>query len=55
MYSLWIATTLIASYKYLSGMELPTEFIQFYICFSSAVTIMISFYYKGKADEVESD
>ena len=55
MYSLWWIVTLIAGYKYLSGIELPEGFIQFYITFSSAVTIMISFYYKGKAEEVDND
>lgn len=55
MFSVWLPMTIIAGYKYLFCTGLPTEFIQFYITFSSAVTIMISFYYKGKADEVESD
>jgi len=55
MYSLWYAITLVAGYKYLSGIDLPSGFIEFYITFSSAVTIMITFYYKGKADEVDSD
>lgn len=55
MYTLWIVTTLIAGYKYLSGINLPSGFIEFYITFSSAVTIMISFYYKGTKSEVDSD
>ena len=55
MYSLWYIITLIAGYKYLIGIDLPSGFIQFYITFSSAVTIMIAFYYKGKADEVNND
>jgi len=55
MYSAWWVITLISGYKYLSGIELPEGFIQFYITFSSAVTIMISFYYKGKKDEIEAD
>ena len=55
MYTLWIVTTLIAGYKYLSGINLPDGFIQFYITFSSAVTIMITFYYRGKQDEVDAD
>lgn len=55
MYSLWIVTTLIAGYKYLSGINLPEGFIEFYVTFSSAVTIMISFYYKGTKIEVDAD
>ena len=55
MYSVWWVTTLIAGYKYLSGINLPEGFIQFYVTFSSAVTIMISFYYKGTRSEVEND
>jgi len=55
MFSVWLPMTIIAGFKYLSGTNLPEGFIQFYITFSSAVTIMISFYYKGKADEVNSD
>ena len=55
MYSVWWIITIIAGYKYLTGVDLPEGFIQFYITFSSAVTIMISFYYKGKAEEVEAD
>ena len=55
MFSVWLPMTIVAGYKYLSGIELPEGFIQFYITFSSAVTIMISFYYKGKPEEVNAD
>jgi len=55
MYSLWYVITLIAGYKLLSGIDLPEGFRDFYMIFSSAVTIMITFYYKGKADEVSND
>ena len=55
MFSVWLPMTIIAGYKYLFCAGLPEGFIQFYITFSSAVTIMISFYYKGTKVEVESD
>ena len=55
MYTLWIVTTLIAGYKYLSGIELPSGFIEFYSIFSGAVTIMIAFYYKGRIEDVNAD
>ena len=55
MFSVWLPMTIIAGYKYLSGINLPEGFIQFYVTFSSAVTIMISFYYKGKLPEIEAD
>ena len=55
MYSAWYVITLIAGYKYLSGINLPEGFIEFYITFSSAVTIMISFYYTGKKEHIEGD
>ena len=55
MYSVWWIITVIAGYKYLTGVNLPEGFIEFYITFSSAVTIMITFYYRGKIDEVNAD
>ena len=55
MYSVWWIITIIAGYKYLTGIDLPAGFIEFYITFSSAVTIMISFYYKGTKIEVDND
>ena len=55
MYVVWWLITVVAGYKYLTGIDLPEGFIQFYITFSSAVTIMISFYYKGKREDVEAD
>jgi len=55
MYSLWWLITIVAGYKYLTGIDLPEGFIQFYMTFSSAVTIMISFYYKGKIEDVNAD
>jgi len=55
MYSVWWIITIIAGYKYLTGINLPEGFIQFYITFSSAVTIMISFYYTGKREHIEAD
>ena len=55
MFSVWLPMTIIAGYKYLTCVDLPEGFIQFYITFSSAVTIMISFYYKGTKNEIEGD
>ena len=55
MYSVWWVITLIAGYKYLSGIDLPAGFTEFYITFSSAVTIMISFYYTGKKEHIDAD
>ena len=55
MYSLWYVITLIAGYKLLSGVRLPEGFRDFYMIFSSAVTIMISFYYTGKKEHIEGD
>ena len=55
MYIAWWVVTVIAGRKLLLGIALPDGFTQFYITFSSAVTIMISFYYKGKPEEVDAD
>ncbi len=55
MFSLWFIITATAGHRYLFGIELPNGFNQFYITFSGAVTIMISFYYTGKKEHVEAD
>lgn len=55
MYTVWLLLTIFAGIRYLTGFELPNGFIQFYMTFSSAVTIMISFYYTGKKEHVEAD
>ena len=55
MYTTWLLLTILTGMRYLSGIELPQGFIEFYGIFSSAITIMISFYYKGKKEEVEAD
>jgi len=55
MYLTWWFITANAGCKYLSGIQLPDGFTEFYVTFSSAATIMISFYYKGKQDEIDAD
>jgi len=55
MYGVWWLITVVAGYKFLTGANVPDGFVEFYITFSSAVTIMISFYYKGKREDVEAD
>jgi len=55
MYIVWWIITVVAGDKLLRGIALPDGFTQFYITFSSAVTIMISFYYKGKQEEIDAD
>ena len=48
MFSLWWIFTLIAGYRLLINLvDLPEQFRDYYITFSSAVTIAIAFYYKG--------
>ncbi len=55
MYVTWLLLTIFTGIRYLNGIELPNGFIQFYMTFSSAITIIISFYFKGKKEEVEAD
>lgn len=55
MYGVWLPLTIFAGVRYLAGIELPQGFIQFYGIFSSAVTIMMTFYYTGRKDQVEAD
>jgi len=49
MFSLWWIFTLIAGYRLLINLvDLPEQFRDYYITFTSAVTIAIGFYYKGR-------
>ena len=49
MFSLWWIFTLIAGYRLLINLvDLPEQFRDYYITFSSAVTIAIGFYFKGR-------
>jgi len=49
MYSVWWLITLIAGYRLLiNQVALPEGFRDYYITFSSAVTIAIGFYFKGR-------
>ena len=49
MYSVWWLITLIAGYRLLiNQVDLPEGFRDYYVTFSSAVTIAIGFYYRGR-------
>jgi len=49
MFSVWWLVTLIAGYRLLINcVDLPEGFRDYYITFSSAVTIAIGFYFKGR-------
>ena len=49
MFSLWWLVSLIAGYRLLINLvDLPEGFRDYYITFSSAVTIAIGFYFKGR-------
>ena len=49
MFSIWWIVTLIAGYRLLiNQVALPEGFRDYYVTFSSAVTIAIGFYYKGR-------
>ena len=55
LYITWLAITIIAAHHYLCCTQLPNGFTEFYGILSGAVTIMITFYYKGTDKEVEAD
>ena len=55
LYITWLAITIIAAHHYLNCVQLPNGFTEFYGILSGAVTIMITFYYKGTDREVEAD
>jgi hypothetical protein len=49
MFSVWWLVTLIAGYRLLVNcIDLPEGFRDYYVTFSSAVTIAIGFYFKGR-------
>ena len=49
MFSVWWLVTVIAGYRLLINLlDLPEGFRDYYITFSSAVTIAIGFYFKGR-------
>jgi len=49
MFTLWCLVSAIAGYRLLiNQVNLPDSFGNFYITFTSAVTIAIGFYYKGR-------
>jgi len=49
MFSVWWLVTVIAGYRLLINLlDLPEGFRDYYVTFSSAVTIAIGFYFKGR-------
>lgn len=49
LFTLWWLVTVIAGYRLLINLvDLPEQFRDYYITFSSAVTIAIGFYYRGR-------
>jgi len=49
LFTLWCLVTFIAGYRLLINLvDLPEQFRDYYITFSSAATIAIGFYYKGR-------
>ena len=56
MFSLWWIFTLIAGYRLLINLvDLPEQFRDYYITFTSAVTIAIGVYYKGRNGDKGGD
>jgi len=55
MYTVWLSLTIFAGIRYLTGFEMPNDFVEFYKIFSGAITIMIVFYYTGKKEHIEAD
>jgi len=49
MFTLWCLVSIMAGYRMLiNQVALPEGFRDYYVTFSSAVTIAIGFYYKGR-------
>ena len=56
MYTVWWIVTIVAGYRLLINcLDLPDSFRDYYITFSSAVTIAIGFYFKGRNGHKEDN